>query len=113
MLCTQATRETRTAALCVCHILQAVNACLEQALRNVVHASVSMPCVTSVTLHAHHPLPPPCRPSRPPQEFAPGQMRGFWRVSYWDDDFRVMYTNKGNLFVIRKLGPEEAARAGA
>lgn len=36
------------------------------------------------------------------QEWLPGQMRGHWAASYWDDDFRVFFTNKGSLFVLRR-----------
>lgn len=35
--------------------------------------------------------------------FEPGQMRGFWRMSFADEAFRVFYTNKGSLFVLRRL----------
>jgi hypothetical protein len=35
--------------------------------------------------------------------FEAGQMRGYWRMSYVDSDFRVFYTNKENLFILRKL----------
>jgi hypothetical protein len=37
------------------------------------------------------------------QDFSPGAMRGYWKLSYADDEFRVFYTNKGNLFVLRKI----------
>lgn len=37
------------------------------------------------------------------QVFEQGQMRGYWRMSYCDAGFRVFYTNKGNLFVLRRL----------
>jgi hypothetical protein len=37
------------------------------------------------------------------QVFNPGQMRGFWRMTYVDEGFRVFYTNKGSLFVLRRL----------
>ncbi|WIA15553.1 hypothetical protein OEZ85_002185 [Tetradesmus obliquus] len=35
--------------------------------------------------------------------FEAGQMRGYWRMSYVDGDFRVFYTNKDNMFILRKL----------
>eukprot|EP00775_Hariotina_reticulata_P008861 gene8861-9040_t len=35
--------------------------------------------------------------------FDAGQMRGYWQVSYCDSDFRVFYSNKQNLFILRKL----------
>jgi hypothetical protein len=35
--------------------------------------------------------------------FEAGAMRGYWKLSYCDADFRVFFTNKGNLFVLRKL----------
>ncbi|KAF8057914.1 hypothetical protein HT031_005860 [Scenedesmus sp. PABB004] len=37
------------------------------------------------------------------KEFAPGSMRGHWRITFADADFRVFYSNKGNLFVLRRL----------
>jgi hypothetical protein len=38
------------------------------------------------------------------QVFEQGQMRGYWKLSYCDPNFRVFYTNKGNLFVLRRTG---------
>lgn len=35
--------------------------------------------------------------------FAPGTMRGYWKMSYCDADFRVFLSNQQNLFVLRKL----------
>lgn len=35
--------------------------------------------------------------------FEQGAMRGYWKLSYCDAGFRVFYTNKGNLFVLRRL----------
>lgn len=32
----------------------------------------------------------------------PGQMRGHWSATYWDDSLRVFNTNKGSLFVMAK-----------
>jgi hypothetical protein len=40
----------------------------------------------------------------PPQTWEPGQMRGHWAATYWDDDFRVFTTNKGSLFIMTKQG---------
>ena len=37
------------------------------------------------------------------QVFEQGQMRGYWKMSYCDAGFRVFYTNKGNMFVLRRL----------
>jgi len=37
------------------------------------------------------------------KDFPPGGMRGYWKLSYADDEFRVFYTNKGNLFVLRRV----------
>ena len=28
---------------------------------------------------------------------------GFWDITYVDDDFRILYTNKSNVFVMEKI----------
>ena len=68
------------------------------------------PSILSLGLTPCGPLPPSVFPplglsSRPPafQVFAPGQMRGHWRVSYSDEDMRVLTTNKGSLFVLGRI----------
>lgn len=38
------------------------------------------------------------------KDFAPGAMRGHWRTVFADADLRVFYTNKGSLFVLKRLG---------
>jgi hypothetical protein len=35
--------------------------------------------------------------------FGPTERRGYWKITYCDDDFRVFNTNMGNMFVLRKL----------
>jgi hypothetical protein len=37
-----------------------------------------------------------------PQVFEQGAMRGHWKMTYCDRDFRVFYSNKDNLFVLRR-----------
>lgn len=37
-----------------------------------------------------------------PQDFAPGAMRGYWKLRYMDEGFRAFDTNQGNLFVLVK-----------
>ena len=41
------------------------------------------------------------------QDF-PATQSGFWSLRYIDQDFRVLQTNKDNLFVLRRL-PEAAS----
>lgn len=42
------------------------------------------------------------------QVFEQGQMRGYWRMSYCDAGFRLFYTNKNNLFVLRRTDSNTA-----
>jgi hypothetical protein len=42
-------------------------------------------------------------PFRLKKPFAPGQMRGYWRTVYADEELRVFYTNKGSLFIMSRI----------
>ncbi len=37
------------------------------------------------------------------QVFEPGAMRGYWRAAYNDDELRIFYTNKGSLFILKRI----------
>lgn len=37
------------------------------------------------------------------KQFAPGQVRGFWRTVYADAGARIFYTNKGSLFIMVRV----------
>lgn len=38
--------------------------------------------------------------------FTPGEMQGFWKVQYADEEIRVFTTNRGSLFVLARLDSE-------
>lgn len=31
-----------------------------------------------------------------------GGRGGFWKLTYSDDDLRILYTNQGNVFVLKR-----------